>query len=212
MKRAAIWTLSLAIALGLPLAGQAQSTRGDAAKTDGSKSRTMSASDQRFMKKAAGGGKAEVELGRLASERGSSDAVKQFGQRMVTDHGKANDELAQLAQAKSVTLSTELDASHRRLVDRLSKLSGAEFDRAYMREMQKDHDTDVKEFQTEAKRAHDADVRSWAAKTLPVLQEHQQQAHQLRASLSTGRRASRGSSSSDSPSASGSSQPAGSTK
>ena len=215
MKHAAIWTLSLAIAFALPLAGQAQSTRSDATKTDASKSQKISASDQRFMTKAASGGQAEVELGRMASERGSSDAVKQFGQRMVTDHGKANDELTQLAQQKGVTLPTELDATHRRLVDRLSKLSGTELDRAYMREMQKDHDTDVKEFQSQAKSGRDADLKAWAAKTLPVLQEHRQQAHQLSASVSnSGHRATKSSGSSDSPSASGSSRtaPAGSTK
>jgi predicted outer membrane protein len=70
----------------------------------------MAAADQKFMAKAASGGKAEVELGRLASERGTSDAVKQFAQRMVTDHGKANEELTQLAQRKGIALPADLDA------------------------------------------------------------------------------------------------------
>jgi putative membrane protein len=135
----------------------------------------MAAADQKFMAKAASGGKAEVELGRLASERGTSDAVKQFAQRMVTDHGKANEELTQLAQRKGIALPTE----HKQLVDRLAKLSGTEFDRAYSGEMHRDHDADVKEFQHQAKSAKDADVKAWAAQTLPVLQEHQRQGHQL---------------------------------
>jgi putative membrane protein len=87
------------------------------------------------MAKAASGGKAEVELGRLASERGTSDAVKQFAQRIVTDHGKADEELTQLAQRPGIALPSDLDAKHKQLIDRLAKLSGAEFDRAYSRGM-----------------------------------------------------------------------------
>src|SRR4051812_22006608 len=82
------------------------------------------AADDTFVTKAAKGGMAEVELGKLASEKGTSDAVKQFGQRMVTDHGKANDELKSLAQSKNVTLPTDIDAKDKALRDRLMKLSG----------------------------------------------------------------------------------------
>ena len=205
MRYAAMWALSGAVAAALALApsAQAQTTQtsppkaGSAAESRaGSADKKIAGADQKFMMKAASGGKAEVELGRLASERGSSDAVKQFGQRMVTDHGKANKELAQLAQQKGVTLPTGMDANHKKTVDRLSRLSGAEFDRAYSREMQKDHDTDVKEFTNQAKNGKDPDLKSWAAQTLPVLQEHQQQARQLNASVgvSPGRRASQGTS------------------
>jgi putative membrane protein len=117
------------------------------------------------MAKAASGGKAEVELGRLASERGTSDAVKQFAQRIVTDHGKADEELTQLAQRPGIALPSDLDAKHKQLIDRLAKLSGAEFDRAYSRGMQRDHDADVKEFHHQAKSGKDADVKAWAAQT-----------------------------------------------
>lgn len=192
MRRAAIWTLSAAIALGAPLYGHAQTTATGNPKA-GAADKTIAGSDKRFMTKAAADNKAEVELGKLASERASSDSVKQFGQRMVTDHGKAYDELAQLAQQKGVTLPSDLDAKHKKAMDRLSKLSGADFDRAFMREMERDHDADVKAFQREAKNAHDADLKAWAGKTLSVIQDHQQQAHQLMASLGgeSGRRASK---------------------
>jgi putative membrane protein len=96
--------------------------------------------------------------------------VKQFAQRMVTDHGKANEQLTQLAQQKGIALPTDMDAKHKYLIDRLSKLSGAEFDRAYSREVLR---ADVKEFQHQFKSGKDADVKAWAAQTLPVLQEHQ---------------------------------------
>jgi putative membrane protein len=180
----------VAVAALVPLTALAQQST-QPSQSSGSSSRSTSSaqsrasgldrSDKAFVTKAAQDGKAEVMLGQLAAERGGSDAVKQFGQRMVSDHGKANDELAQLAQQKGVTVG-DADSSHKKMHDRLAKLSGAQFDREYMREMTRDHDKDVKEFQRAAKSAKDPDVKAWAAKTLPVLQEHQQQAKQLAAS------------------------------
>ncbi len=193
MKRLAIYVVSLAVMVGATFTVSAQTA-----------STGKTTADQKFMTKAAEGGMAEVALGRLASEHGGSDAVKQFGQRMVTDHGKANDELTQLAQQKGVSLPTAPDAKDQKLIDRLSKLSGADFDRAYMRAMVRDHNKDVKEFQREAQRGKDADVQSWASKTLPTLQEHQQQAKQLVATVKGkgGSRAARQSSSTEGGSAS----------
>jgi putative membrane protein len=129
-------------------------------------------SSQEFVKEAAVGGMAEVEMGKLAADKASSDEVKKFGERMVEDHGKANDELKTLAQNKNITLPTSLDAKHKATLDRLSKLSGESFDRAYMQEMVKDHKKDVNEFRTESKSGKDPDVKAWAAKTLPTLEEH----------------------------------------
>jgi putative membrane protein len=143
----------------------------------------MARGDQKFIKEAAGDGMAEVQLGQLAEQRAASDSVKQFGKRMATDHAKAGDELKQLASQKGVELPTALDRGHQRLYDRLSKLTGADFDRAYMKEMVKDHDKDVKAFQKEADAGKDPDVKAWAAKTLPALKEHQDQAKQVMASV-----------------------------
>src|SRR5262249_3067877 len=91
-------------------------------------------------------------------------------------------ELAKLAQDEGVELPADIDGKHKRLHDRLAKLSGADFDREYMREMVRDHDADVKAFEREADRAKNPDVKAGAGKTLSVLKEHQQQAHQLQAS------------------------------
>jgi putative membrane protein len=121
---------------------------------------------------AARGSMAEVELGRLATQKASSPEVKQFGQRMVDDHTKANDELKTLAQSKSITIPTDLDAKHQATRDRLSKLSGAAFDRAYMQEMVADHRKNVNEFRKQSQSGKDAEVKAWAAKTLPTLEEH----------------------------------------
>ena len=128
--------------------------------------------DSTFVTKAAKGGMAEVELGKLATEKAASDQVKQFGQRMVDDHSKANDELKGIAQQKNMTLPTEIDAKDKALRMRLSKLSGAAFDRAYMQAMLRDHKTDVNEFRMESKSGMDTDIKAFATKTLPTLEDH----------------------------------------
>ena len=133
---------------------------------------SVAAADRQFMTHAAQGGMAEVRLGQLASDHANADAVKQFGQRMVQDHSKANDELSQLAQRKGVDLPKDLDTEQQATMDRLSKLSGSEFDRAYIRDMVRDHVEDVREFQRESRTAQDADLKAWVTKTLPTLQEH----------------------------------------
>src|SRR5512138_1731693 len=101
--------------------------------------------DRRFIVKATEGGREEVELGRLAQSKASSDAVKKFGQRMVEDHDNANKELMDLASSKNVQLD-EKAAKKDALVEKLNKLQGQDFDRAYVNEMVKDHKKDVAEF------------------------------------------------------------------
>ena len=128
--------------------------------------------DQAFVIQTAKNGMAEVELGKLASEKASSAKVKAFGQRMVTDHGKAGEELKSLAATKQITLPTMPDPEHKALHDRLAKLSGAEFDRAYVREMVAGHRKGVDSFTMESMSGKDNDVKAWAAKTLPTVREH----------------------------------------
>lgn len=128
--------------------------------------------DRKFIEEAASGGLAEVELGKLAQQKAASEPVKQFGARMVEDHGKANDELKQLAQIKGVSVPAAPDKSHRREVEKLGKLSGAEFDRQYVAHMLSDHRKDVSEFKKASESAKDDDVKAFAGKTLPTLQEH----------------------------------------
>jgi len=132
----------------------------------------MNHADQHFFKEAAQGGMAEVTLGQLASERAANEDVKKFGQRMVTDHGKANQELKTLAASEGVTLPDEMSSEAKALRARLSKLSGAEFDRVYMEEMIKDHKKDVAAFEKQAEQGKDPETKNWAAKTLPTLKEH----------------------------------------
>ena len=165
----------------VPALASAQTpARGTAKESNNPK---LARADEKFMKDAAAGGMAEVQMGQLAEQHAASDGVKQFGKRMAADHAKANDELKQLASQKGVQLPSALDRGHQRLYDRLSKLNGADFDREYMKEMVKDHDKDVKAFQKEADSGKDADVKAWASKTLPTLKEHQDQAKQVSASV-----------------------------
>jgi putative membrane protein len=135
--------------------------------------------DARFAKEAAQGGMAEVKLGQLAQEKGSNDSVKSFGKRMVDDHSKAGDKLKEVASRESITLPTDLSIKHQATYDRLSKLNGAAFDRAYARDMVKDHETDVAAFQKEANAGRDDSLKSFASETLPTLQDHLKQAKEM---------------------------------
>jgi putative membrane protein len=143
----------------------------------------LSRGDRKFMTEAAQGGMAEVQLGQLAAQKAQSDQVKQFGQKMVDDHTKANDQLKQIAASKGVTLPTDLDSKSKREMDRLSKLSGAEFDREYMKHMVSDHKKDVSDFKKEAKSAKDADLKGFASSTTPTLEQHLQLAESTDAAV-----------------------------
>lgn len=132
----------------------------------------LSSSDQKFIKEAAEGGLMEVELGKLAADKASSEKVKQFGKKMEQEHGKVNQELQQLAASKSIDLPKKLEGKHKSTVDRLAKLSGDKFDREYIKTMIDDHKADVDKFQREADKASDADVKKFASKQLPTLKQH----------------------------------------
>ncbi len=132
----------------------------------------VSGGDKDFILEAASGGQEEVKLGQLAKEKGQSEIVKQFGQHMIDDHGKANDELTGLAGRKGVTVPTELKSKHQKVIDSLTKLSGPDFDKQYMAEMVKDHVADVALFKKEANGGKDAELTTWAKQTLPTLEKH----------------------------------------
>ncbi len=130
------------------------------------------ATDRAFAEKAAMGGVAEVQSGRMAEQKGMNSQVKQFGARMAQDHAKAGDELKQIAVSKGLTLPQAPSAEDKREMDMLDKLSAADFDRAYMTHMVTGHKKDIAEFEREASSGQDADLKAFAAKTLPTLREH----------------------------------------
>jgi putative membrane protein len=143
----------------------------------------LAASDAKFVTEAATGGMMEVQLGQAVADKTTNDEVKQFAQRMVTDHTNANNELKALAQQKNVTIPNELDPKHQKTMEKITAKTGTDLDKAYMQAMVKDHKKDVSEFQKAANDAKDADVKAFAAKTLPVLQEHLTMAQNLNKSL-----------------------------
>jgi putative membrane protein len=139
--------------------------------------------DATFVREAAASSTAEVEHGELATQNASSADVKQFAKRMVDDHTKANSELKSIASKKQITIPAELTGKHKAMQDKLSKLQGAEFDKAYMAHMVTAHQEAVNLFQREAKSGKDDEVKAWAEKTLPTLQEHLKMARDINAKL-----------------------------
>lgn len=155
-------------------------TRTGNGNNGGGRMATLSSADRKFAMQAAQGGMSEVEMSRLALTKASSDAVKQYAQKMIDDHTAANTELMGIASAKGITLPTTPDAKHRAMLARMEKLSGEAFDREYvMMAGHKDHQKMEKLFRDESTRGRDADLKAFAAKTLPVVQQHLQMAREL---------------------------------
>lgn len=137
-----------------------------------------------FMNEAANGALMEVELGKYAQEHAVNKRVRDFGAMMVRDHSKAAEELREIASRKSINLPTALeDEKHLEMVTDLQKRKGAEFDKEYMNEMVSDHEKDTDKFKRYAENGDDSDLKSFAAKTLPVLLTHQDSAKIIRDAL-----------------------------
>lgn len=135
--------------------------------------------DAEFVKKAANCGMHEVELGKLAAAQGKSEEVKKFGQKMVDDHMKANDELKVAAKKANLEVPTKIDDEHQKHIDRLKPLKGDEFDKAYIKHTIEDHEKAVAALTTASKEAKDAGIKEFATKTLPVVQKHLDEAKKL---------------------------------
>lgn len=147
----------------------------------------LSSTDKKFMMEAASGGMAEVEMARLALEKSSSDGVKQYAQQMIDDHTKANEELMMVASQKSVTLPAGADAKHMALMEKLRSMSGADFDRMYIKEAGvNDHSKMEKLFMKESTGGKDTDARAFASKTLPTVQMHLKMARDMSSSMMGG--------------------------
>ena len=132
----------------------------------------FSSADETFMMSAAQAGMVEVKLGELAAKKATQENIKQFGAAMVTDHSKANNELQAIAAKNGVTLPSKLDALHKSKVDKFGRLSGEQFDKAYVAEMIKDHEKVAAEFEKASKTSQNLELKSFAATTLPVIKTH----------------------------------------
>jgi putative membrane protein len=168
-------------AIGLmapPALAQSQDTTGQQPPPAQAGEQQLAQEDMEFATDAAEGGLMEVQLGELAQQQAESREVKDFGQRMVEDHGKANEQLMQIAQQKGIELPKEPSEEAQKIYEELQQKSGQEFDQAYMDEMVSDHEEDVETFQEYSGSGQDSDLTSFAEETLPVLQEHLELAQQ----------------------------------
>ena len=132
----------------------------------------LSGEDKEFLKNAAELGITEVQMGKLAQQQGSSPDVKQHGELIASEHSKANDELLALAKEKGVELKGEPAGSQKHMLNALAKKSGAEFDKEYIEHQAKDHRKAIDMFQDAARDIKDPDIKAFAAKQLPHLQQH----------------------------------------
>ncbi len=162
-------TLALTLGVAATLCAPLQLSR---AAEEADASMKPTAAEKAFMKKAADGGMTEVELGQIAAEKGGSDAVKDFGKDMVKDHGKINDNLKELAGKMNVTLPTSVSAKHKATIEKMSGMSGADFDNAYVPAMVKDHKMDIAEFEKAGKMAKNEDLKKFIDESLEKMKDH----------------------------------------
>jgi putative membrane protein len=179
-----LFSLMAAATLSLGVAGLAAQTPPASSPTakDPAQPPAMSApakmdkaggADTMFVNQAAKGGMMEVAKGKLAAQKASRDDVKQFAQRMVDDHTKAGDELKSVASGKNITLPPDQpSAQDQAMLDKMGKMDGAAFDRAYIADQVKDHEKTIALFEKEARNGKDAELKAFAEKTLPTLKDH----------------------------------------
>lgn len=184
------FVLMCALAVGVSATAAAQPPRPDPAGTnpppiarESTQEMPSRGADQAFAQKAAGGGAAEVELAQLAMQKASNDAVKQLASRIESDHTKANQQLASIGSDKGWQLPSSPSSEGQATKNKLEKLSGDAFDRAYVEAMIKDHHKDIKEFEREAASGSDTAVKQFASSALPDLKQHLQMAESAQQAL-----------------------------
>lgn len=172
------YATKFAIAVGLALAASPLVAQDKKSET-GSKSAQASKEAQTFVNKAASGGMFEVESSKLAVDKAKRDDVKTFAQKMVTDHGKANADLQSMAQKAGVKVPDKMEPKHQAQLEKLGKTGTESFDKAYVDAQVEAHKEAVGLFQNYAKSGDQPDLKQFAEKTLPTLQEHQRMAQDL---------------------------------
>ena len=186
MKRI-LTTMAAAVGVCALLGSSAAAQQSDTASTQsqsqtGGSEQSLSSSGRSFVEQAAAENAAEVKLGKLAKDKASNDDVKDFAERMIEDHQKATEQLKR-AVPQQLVASQELKPKHQKTYDQLSKLSGEEFDREYIKHMVKDHEKAVKLFRKQANQSSDRELSQFASATLPKLEDHLQEAKQIQSDL-----------------------------
>jgi len=164
---------------------QGASAQGSTAS--GAAATALSKADQKTLADMARANLAEIEMGRLAQSKSQDEQVKNFAQQMIDDHTKALNDVQQLAQAKGVTLPTEPDSKHKKMADKLGKMSGDAFNRSYMAQAGvSDHKKVHSMLQKTESRAKDPDVKALAAKMRPTVEQHLNSAEQMKGGAAKG--------------------------
>jgi len=161
-----------------------ENTPTHASQSAGEKRAIAGNNDETFLRGAAEGSMLEVRLGQLAEQKGQREEVKEFGKRMVEDHGKVLEELKSIGAREKINLPTNISHQHGLKQKALERLSGPEFDKAYARDMVQDHEQDINEFKHGAATAQKPELKDFAQKTLPTLESHLQQAKEMMAQVS----------------------------
>jgi len=172
--------LAVGIVAATALLGAVSRTLADDNGNPGS----LTSKDYKFACAADAGGRMEVDLGRLAVQKAASKDVRDFGQRMVDDHSKAGEGLTKVLKDKGASVPIKDNKKEDKMTAHLQSLSGSAFDAAYIKMMVSDHRKDAKEFEKASEKSEDADLRAWAAKTLPIVQEHLRLAQDIEKSIS----------------------------
>jgi putative membrane protein len=141
--------------------------------------------DSTFMMDVAKANAAELKLADMALQKSQNQDIRRYAQMLKDDHSKAGDELKNIARTENVPLSEEPNAAQKQTADRFASLSGESFDREWINAMVDDHQKTIAKFETESRSGKDAQVKSWAAKTLPTLREHLQHARDIQSRLSS---------------------------
>jgi putative membrane protein len=182
IRRARLAVLGASLAASAALAQVGASAPASGAVAAGTATSTLARADVSFINDAARSGLAEVEGSKIALQKGVNTQVKGFAQQMIDDHGKAHQELASLAASKGVKLPDAPSVAQRTRIKLLSARDGAGFDRQYASSIGVSaHEDAVKLFQKASRDAKDADVRAFAAKTLPTLEQHLKMARDMKA-------------------------------
>lgn len=186
MKRWAQFALALVATVSIACGGdnnRANDTATPGGTAGAAGTSGAAAPDADFIQDQVADGEAEVALGRLVQERATHAQVKEFGEMMVRDHQKAGAELKEIAGKHNIALEGKEHSEHNDMRERLSKLSGAEFDREYIEAMVDDHEKAVNDVENKAENADNPEIRQWASQTLPTLRQHLERAKQIQQNL-----------------------------
>lgn len=182
MKRWTQLTLALLTAVPLVACGADDKRAQDRDNPAAVGTAGTGAPDADFVEEQLAGGNAEIELGRLAQQKASNPQVREFAEMIVRDHTQAGEELKQIATKHNIQVPADRD-EHNDLHEQLTKASAAEFDREYIEAMVDKHEKAVNDVEDKAEGSDNAEVKQWAAKTLPTLQQHLEKAKQIQQTL-----------------------------